>query len=81
MKALDKAAKDLTDCKNPKGIWGQSAATVTFANDGTVKDVSIAQPFTGRPQGKCVEEKVRKATMAPFLGKSYPVVYFFYVPK
>lgn len=81
LKALDKVAKDLSDCRDKKALWGQSAATVYFSNDGTVKDVTIAHPYTGKPQGKCVEDKIRTARMAPFLGKSYPVVYFFVIPR
>jgi serine/threonine-protein kinase len=79
-KALDKVAKDLRDCRDKKGRWGQSAATVNFLNDGTVKDVYIASPYTGTTQGKCVEDKIRTAQMAPFQGKAYPVVYYFVIP-
>ena len=80
LNALDKVGKNLSLCRRPKGLWGIGGATVYFANDGTVANLTMGPPFRGSPEGTCVTDQLMTAKIAPFAGPSPALVYTFVVP-
>jgi hypothetical protein len=47
---------------------GETRATVTFVEDGTVRDVSIPSPFDGTPIGDCVKRAYKSVIVPPYSG-------------
>jgi serine/threonine protein kinase len=79
--SLDARSRDALHCRHGRA-WGVGSAVVTFANDGTVRHVTIGPPFTGTPAGECVTEALAGATVPPFRGRPGTVTYrFFVAPK
>ena len=78
-RALDGTSRDILSCRRDKK-WGVALATVTFANDGSVKEAVVGVPFRGTPTGECVADDLSAAHVAPFAGKEGVVVYQFFVP-
>jgi hypothetical protein len=77
-RSLDGTSRDILSCRRDKK-WGVALATVTFANDGSVKDVVVGVPFRGTPAGECVAEDLSTARVPPFAGKEGVIVYQFFV--
>jgi len=77
-RALDGTSGNVLSCRRGKK-WGVALATVTFANDGSVRQVVVGVPFTGTPTGECVAEDLSAARIPPFAGKEGVVVYQFFV--
>jgi hypothetical protein len=47
---------------------GEARVTVTFVEDGTVRDVSIPSPFDGTPIGDCVKRAYKSVIVPPSSG-------------
>ena len=47
---------------------GETRATVTFVEDGTVRDVSIPSPFDDTPIGDCVKRAYKSVIVPPYSG-------------
>lgn len=47
---------------------GETRVTVTFIEDGTVRDVSIPSPFDGTPIGECVKRAYKAVIVPPYTG-------------
>lgn len=77
-RSLDGTSRDILSCRRDKK-WGVALATVTFANDGSVKDVAVGVPFRGTPAGDCVAEDLSTAHVPPYAGKEGVIVYQFFV--
>jgi hypothetical protein len=45
---------------------GDTRVTVTFQQDGTVKEVTIPSPFDGTPIGDCVLQAYKKVIVPPY---------------
>ncbi len=45
---------------------GDTRVTVTFQQDGTVKEVTIPSPFDGTPIGDCVLQAYKKVLVPPY---------------
>jgi hypothetical protein len=66
--ALDGMLRQAGKCRRGRA-YGNAVVTVTFANDGSVGDRVVGQPFGGTPTGACIVEALADAHVAPFLGK------------
>jgi hypothetical protein len=47
---------------------GETRVSVTFQEDGTVRQVSIPSPFDGTPVGECVMRAYKSIIVPPFTG-------------
>ena len=47
---------------------GDFKASITFQEDGTVKQVSIPSPFDGKPVGDCVIQAYKHVIVPPYTG-------------
>jgi hypothetical protein len=47
---------------------GETKASITFQEDGTVKSVSIPSPFDGTPIGDCVIRAYKSVIVPPYTG-------------
>jgi hypothetical protein len=47
---------------------GEFKATVTFQEDGTVRQVTIPSPFDGKPVGDCVIQAYKHVIIPPYVG-------------
>ncbi len=52
------------------GPWGTVHATVTLGRNGHVKDVSIPDPYSGKPVGICVSRQLKDLIYPPYAGSS-----------
>jgi hypothetical protein len=52
------------------GPWGSLKATITLGRNGHVKDVSIPDPYNGKPVGTCVSRQLMKLVYPPYAGSS-----------
>jgi hypothetical protein len=52
------------------GPWGTLKATITLGRNGHVKDVSIPDPYNGKPVGTCVSRQLMKLIYSPFAGST-----------
>jgi hypothetical protein len=67
--ALAASGKSIgTVCKKIKGPRGKGKAQVTFEPTGTVSEVALEKPYAKTATGACVEEELRKTSIAPFAG-------------
>lgn len=70
---LKRAALNAVDCPNTfekaqLGNYepGKATVTLTFENAGSVKDVSVSQPYTGTPVGDCIVRAMGTVTIEPY---------------
>ena len=70
---LKRAALNASDCPNTfekaqlAGYQpGTAVVTLTFENAGTVKDVSVSQPYAGTPVGDCVIRAMSTVAIDPY---------------
>ena len=47
---------------------GEFKASITFQEDGTVRQVSIPSPFDGKPVGDCVVQAYKHVIIPPYTG-------------
>jgi hypothetical protein len=47
---------------------GEFKATITFQEDGTVKQITIPAPFDGKPVGDCVIQAYKHVIVPPYTG-------------
>lgn len=47
---------------------GDFKATITFQEDGTVKQITIPAPFDGKPVGDCVMQAYKHVIVPPYTG-------------
>jgi hypothetical protein len=47
---------------------GETRATITFQEDGTVRSVSLPSPFDGTPVGDCVVRAYKSVIVPPYTG-------------
>lgn len=72
--ALTAAGKSLAPvCKKIKGPRGKGKAQVTFEPTGAVSEVALEKPYAKTATGACVEDELRKTSIAPFAGESRKV--------
>lgn len=72
--ALAETGKALAPvCKKIKGPRGKGKAQVTFEPTGAVSEVALEKPYAKTATGACVEEELRKTSVAPFAGESRKV--------
>jgi hypothetical protein len=48
------------------GPWGTVHATVTLGRNGHVKDVSVPDPYNGKPVGVCIQRQLMKLIYPPY---------------
>ncbi len=71
----------LVFCRQPDGPKGPGSATVTFAPDGTVSNVTMDPPYAGTKAGDCVAGQFKRAKVNAFDGASRTIKHSFEVPK
>ena len=54
------------DTGKPSGPWGQTKVTVTLGRNGHVRDVTIPDPYDGKPTGKCALLAFRGLIFPPY---------------
>ncbi|HEY1957652.1 MAG TPA: hypothetical protein VGH28_18660 [Polyangiaceae bacterium] len=54
------------DSGKPGGPWGQTKVTVTLGRNGHVHDVTIPDPYDGKPSGKCAILAFRGLIFPPY---------------
>jgi hypothetical protein len=59
---------------------GAGKVAVLFAPSGKVSAVSLDTRFVGTKVGDCVDRAFRQASVQPFEGEPYPVIWSFVVP-
>ncbi len=52
------------------GPWGTLKATITLGRNGHVKDVSVPDPYNGKPVGTCVSRQLMKLVYPPYAGSA-----------
>jgi hypothetical protein len=52
------------------GPWGTLKATITLGRNGHVKDVSVPDPYNGKPVGTCVSRQLMKLIYPPYAGST-----------
>jgi hypothetical protein len=67
-------------CRTQSDPWGTGAATIFFANDGSVSKVLVGPPFTHTTTGDCVTSKLQEAQAPPFDGPQGVVIYHYFIP-
>jgi tRNA A-37 threonylcarbamoyl transferase component Bud32 len=68
-----KAATVSFHCKNRADAPPAIAVTMTFNNDGSVKNVGMDRQVRVRPAGMCVYNLMRHTPIAPFSGAGEPI--------
>jgi hypothetical protein len=59
---------------NRNGPWGQTKASVVLGRNGHVKQVTVPDPYSGKPVGDCVINAFKKIQFPPYAGSSDVVV-------
>jgi hypothetical protein len=52
------------------GPWGSVKAGIVLGRNGHVKDVTIPDPFNGKPVGTCLARALQKIQFPPYAGSS-----------
>jgi hypothetical protein len=52
------------------GPWGTVHATIVLGRNGHVKDVTVPDPYNGKPVGACVARQLQKLIYPPYAGSS-----------
>jgi hypothetical protein len=52
------------------GPWGRTKASVVLGRNGRVKQVSVPEPYDGKPVGICVVHAFEKLVFPPYAGSS-----------
>lgn len=68
---LERAGRSASTCVgvvSEPGPEGKATFTLTFANDGHVKTVSVGPPFDGTALGKCALQAMKAVIVPPFRG-------------
>jgi serine/threonine protein kinase len=78
LRALDKKWRDVAKCRRGK-TSGKGWTTVTFAEDGSVKDVVVGPPFFGTPTGQCIADTLANVHVQAFTGDPPAIDYRVYV--
>jgi serine/threonine protein kinase len=79
--ALGSAASAASGCTKEGGPSGRGNATVTFAPNGSVSNVSVSGKFAGTSVGSCVQAAFRRARLSPFSGGPVTLSRSFEVPE
>lgn len=56
------------------GPWGSTKASVVLGRNGHVKQVTVPDPYNGKPVGDCVINAFKKLIFPPYAGSSDVVV-------
>lgn len=56
------------------GPWGSTKASVVLGRNGHVKQVTVPDPYNGKPVGDCVINAFKKIQFPPYAGPSDVVV-------
>lgn len=59
---------------NRNGPWGQTKASVVLGRNGHVKQVTVPDPYNGKPVGDCVINAFQKIVFPPYAGSSDVVI-------
>lgn len=59
---------------NRNGPWGATKASVVLGRNGHVKQVTVPDPYNGKPVGDCVINAFKKIQFPPYAGSSDVVV-------
>ncbi len=59
---------------NRNGPWGSTKASVVLGRNGHVKQVTVPDPYNGKPVGDCVINAFKKIQFPPYAGSSDVVV-------
>jgi hypothetical protein len=73
--ALEALMPDLIACK--LAVGAPYKVKLIFTPDGHVASSAALGRIAGTPPGTCVSTRLRKATVAPFSGRSTPYIYTF----
>ena len=68
MKRAARSAETCPESVTEKAPKGKCAVSLTFANDGHVKEVSIGTPYTDNAVGKCVERAMKAVVVPAYTG-------------
>ncbi len=52
------------------GPWGTVSAAIVLGRNGHVKDVTVPDPYNGKPVGICVVRALQKIQFPPYAGSS-----------
>jgi hypothetical protein len=52
------------------GPWGSVTASIVLGRNGHIKDVSVPDPYAGKPVGICVVRALQKVVFPPYAGSS-----------
>lgn len=55
---------------NRNGPWGPTKASVVLGRNGHVKQVTVPDPYNGKPVGDCVVNAFKKIQFPPYAGSS-----------
>lgn len=76
---MRRAALNATDCPNTfeksqlSGYQpGKASVSMTFENNGSVKDVSVTAPYDGTNVGNCIVRAMSTVNVEPFKGPEIP---------
>ena len=68
VKRAQRSAETCPSAVTEQGPGGTAKVTLTFANDGHVKEATIAAPFDDTPVGKCAINAMKAVIVPPFEG-------------
>jgi hypothetical protein len=73
VKRAQRSAETCPSAVTEQGPGGSAHVTMTFANDGHVKDATIGAPFDGTEIGKCALNAMKAVIVPPFDGSEETV--------
>jgi hypothetical protein len=76
--ALAQAGRSAATCVGvvtQAGPEGKATFSITFANNGHVKDASVDPPFAGTDLGKCALQAMKAVIVPPFRGSEVTMSY------
>jgi len=68
LKRAQRSAESCVGVVTEQGPTGTAKFTLTFSNDGHVKEGTISAPFDGTPVGKCALNAMKSVIVPPFDG-------------
>lgn len=73
LKRAQRSAESCVGVVTEQGPTGTAKVSLTFSNDGHVKDGTISAPFDGTPVGKCALNAMKAVIVPPFDGSEETV--------
>ncbi|HEY4156697.1 MAG TPA: hypothetical protein VGM29_01325 [Polyangiaceae bacterium] len=71
MKRAARSAETCPESVTEKAPKGKCPVSLTFANDGHVKEVTVGSPYTDGAVGKCVERAMKAVVVPAYTGSEH----------